>query len=149
MTKSDAPSTMLPDLQASLMCDDVRQESNGKFILIGLFDAIGVPKYPAVFQRICMVNRWCCGVGEFRQQTRILKPDGASVLVEGQPVPVKLPNDEANATSIEVFMNVKLETPGTYWVEVHLDDRLILRYPLKAARIQPPPGHQHPQQPPF
>jgi hypothetical protein len=35
-------------------------------------------------------------------------------------------------------MNVKLEQPGTYWVEILLDERLILRYPLKAALIQPP-----------
>jgi hypothetical protein len=137
MTQSENK-TMPPDLQSSLICDDVRQERNGKFMLIGLFDSIGVPKYPALFQRICMVNRWCCGIGEFKQQTRLLKPDGITVLVEGKPVPVKLPNDEANATCIEVFMNVKMEHPGTYWVEILLDERLILRYPLKAALIQPP-----------
>lgn len=141
MTQSES-NTMIPDLQSSLMCDDVRQERNGKFMLIGLFDAIGVPNYPAVFQRICMVNRWCCGIGDFKQKTRILKPDGTSLLVEGKPVPVRLPNDEANATCIEVFMNVKLDTPGTYWVEILLDERLILRYPLKAAKIDPPPQAQ-------
>ncbi len=131
---------MLPDLQSSLLCDDVRQERNGKFILIGLFDAIGVPKYPAAFQRLCMVNRWCCGFGEFTQQSRLLKPDGTSVLVQGKPVPVKLPDSEATATCVEIFLNVKIEVPGTYWVEVLLDDELKLRYPLKAAQIQPPPG---------
>ncbi len=135
-------SPMIPDLQSSLICDDVRQERNGKFILIGLFDAIGVPKYPAQFQRLCMVNRWCCGVGEFTQQTRLLKPDGHTVLIEGKPVPVKLPQDDSNATCIEIFMNVKLEVPGTYWVEILLDGRLILRYPLKAAQIKLPPQPQ-------
>ncbi len=130
---------MLPDLQSSLLCDDVRQERNGKFILIGLFDAIGVPKYPAAFQRLCMVNRWCCGFGEFTQQSRLLKPDGTSVLVQGKPVPVKLPDSEATATCVEIFLNVKLEVPGAYWVEVLLDNELKLRYPLKAAQIQPPP----------
>lgn len=133
---------MIPDLQSSLICDDVRQERNGKFILIGLFDAIGVPQYPAQFQRLCMVNRWCCGLGEFTQQTRLLKPDGHTVLVEGKPVPVKLPIEDSNATCIEIFMNVKLEIPGIYWVEILLDDRLVLRYPLKAAQIKPPPPQQ-------
>ena len=128
---------MQPDLQSSLLCDDVRQERNGKFMLIGLFDAMGVPKYPAVFQRLCMVNRWCCGFGEFTQQSRLLKPDGMTVVAEGKPIPVRLPDSEANATCVEIFMNVKLETPGTYWVEVNLDNQLKLRYPLKAAQIQP------------
>ena len=133
---------MMPDLQSSLLCDDVRQERNGKFILIGLFDALIVPKFPAVFQRLCMVNRWCCGNGEFKQRTRIIKSDGLTVLVEGKEVPLKLPDSEATATCIEMFLNVQFETPGTYWVEVMLDNQLKLRYPLKAGilRRQPPHG---------
>jgi hypothetical protein len=128
---------MVPDLQSSLLCDDVRQERNGKFILIGLFDVVGVPAFPAVFQRICVVNRWCCGEGEFTQQSRILKPDGNTPLVEGKEVRVKLPDSEATATSVEFFLNVRFEGPGTYWVEILLDGDLKLRYPLKATVVTP------------
>ena len=129
---------MMPDLQSSLLCDDVRQEYNGKFILIGLFDALGVPGFPLVFQRLCVVNRWCCGEGQFRQRSRILQPDGNSVLVEGKDVIVQLPDSEATATSIEFFINVKFEREGTYWVEILLDDDIKLRYPLKAKQVQMP-----------
>lgn len=125
---------MTPDLQASLLCDDVRQERNGKFILIGLFDAIAVPKYPAVFQRICVVNRWCCGQGEFTQSSRIIKPNGDR-LVEGKKVKIALPNEVSTATSVELFVNVRFEEVGTYWVEVLLGNDLRLRYPLRARRI--------------
>ena len=128
---------MIPDLQSSLLCDDVRQERNGKFMLIGLFDGIAVPKYPAIFQRICIVNRWCCGTGEFKQRSRIIKQDGNTILLESKEVAVKLPDSEANATCIEMFMNVRLETEGTYWVEILLDGDLKLRYPLKARQVQP------------
>lgn len=127
---------MLPDLQSSLLCDDVRQERNGKFILIGIFDVVGVPAFPAVFQRICVVNRWCCGMGEFTQRSRILNPDGDTSLVEGKPVLVKLPNDEATATSVEFFVNFKFGAPGTYWVEILLEDNLKLRYPLKVRQVK-------------
>ena len=126
---------MIPDLQSSLLCDDVRQERNGKFILIGLFDVVGVPVFPAVFQRICVVNRWCCGKGDFRQRSRIFKPDGNTMLVEGKEIRVRLPDSEATATSVEVFLNVRFETDGTYWVEILLEGDLKLRYPLKAVRI--------------
>jgi len=122
---------MKPDLQSSLLCDDVRQERNGKFILIGLFDALAVPAFPAVFQRLCVVNRWCYGEGGFKQRSRILKPD-ESVLVEGKEVKVTLPDCEATATSVEFFVNVKFEAPGTYWVEILMDGEMKLRYPLKA-----------------
>jgi len=128
---------IVPDLQSSLLCDDVRQERNGKFILIGLFDAVAVPKLPAVFQRVCVVNRWCCGEGEFRQRSRILASDGTTVVVEGKEVGLKLQDSEATATSVEFFLNVKFEQEGTYWVEILLDGDLKLRYPLKAKTIRP------------
>jgi hypothetical protein len=131
---------MLPDLQSSLLCDDVRQERNGKFMLIGLFDAIAVPKFPAQFQKLCMVNRWCCGFGEFTQRARILRTDGVTPLVEGKEVTVTLPDDQATATCVEIFLNVRCETPGTYWIEVLLNDSLKLRYPLKANEVQAKQG---------
>jgi hypothetical protein len=133
-------SGIIPDLQSSLLCDDVRQERNGKFILIGLFDVLNVPAFPAAFHRLCIVNRWCCGEGEFVQKSRILKPDGSTPLIEGKQVRVKLPDSEATATSVEFFVNVRFETGGTYWIEILLDGDLKLRYPLKARRITPPRG---------
>ena len=136
MDPSDA---ILPDLQSSLLCDDVRQEKNGKFILIGLFDAIGVPTFPAGFQRLCLVNRWCCGQGVFEQRSRILNPDGDTPVVEGKAVRVQLPSSEATATSVEFFLNVRFETPGTYWIEILLDGNLKLRYPLRARIVRPGP----------
>jgi len=137
---------MIPDLQSSLLCDDVRQERNGKFILIGLFDAIGMPSFPVVFQRLCLVNRWCCGEGEFRQTSRILKPDGTTPVVEGKAVNVKLADSEATATSVEFFINVRFETEGTYWVEVLLNGDLKLRYALKTRQVtpRPPPTSEGP-----
>lgn len=126
---------MIPDLQSSLLCDDVRQERNGKFMLIGLFDMVAVPAYPAMFQRICVVNRWCCGLGTFKQRTRLIKPDGQTALIEGRDVAVNLPDSESTATSVEFFLNVRFEIPGTYWVEVVLDGDLKVRYPLKARQV--------------
>ncbi|MEM7392349.1 MAG: hypothetical protein AAF492_08360 [Verrucomicrobiota bacterium] len=135
-----------PDLQSSLLCDDVRQESNGKFMLIGLFDAINPPSLPIRYPKLFMLTRWCSGEGQFSQQTRILKPDQSSVLVEGKKIPVKLPSPESTATNVEVFVNVAFEEEGTHWIEIHLDADLKVRYPLrvnKAARTgnqnQPPP----------
>lgn len=130
---------MMPDLQSSLVCDDVRQERNGKFILIGLFDVIGVPAFPALFQRLCVVNRWCCGSGVFKQRSRILAPDGKTVVIEGQNIDINLPESEATATSVEIFMNAKFDTEGVYWIEILLEGDLKLRYPLRAVKIKPPP----------
>jgi hypothetical protein len=134
-TQGVAMTRFSPDLQSSLLCDDVRQERNGKFILIGLFDAIAAQTMPVRYPRLFMVTRWCSGQGEFSQQTRILKPDQSTVLVEGKQIPVKLPSTESTATNVEVFVNVAFEQPGAYWVEILLDEDLKVRYPLRVNKI--------------
>lgn len=131
---------MIPDLQASLLCDDVRQERNGKFMLIGLFDGLAVQQLPTKFHRICVVNRWCCGQGQFAQRTRIMAPDGASVVVEGKDIPVQLPDGNHMATSVEVFVNTPFEVAGAYWIEILLEGQLRLRYPLMLRKVDKPAG---------
>ena len=131
---------MIPDLQSCLICDDVRQERNGKFMLIGLFDAIHTEHFPSTFAKICLITRWCSGEGTFTQRSRIINPDQKTVLAEGKEVMVKLPSPEAAATSVEVFINVAFPQPGVYWVEILLDGDLKIRYPLRANLLQRPQG---------
>ena len=133
---------IIPDLQSAILCDDVRQERNGKFMLIGLFDAIVIPQLPVRYPRLFMVTRWCSGEGEFMQHSRILKPDQSAPLVEGQKIPVRLPNPEATATNVEVFLNVEFMEAGTHWVEILLDGDLKIRYPLRVSIAKHPPGDQ-------
>jgi len=129
---------MMPDLQSSLLCDDVRQERNGKFMLIGLFDVIHAERLPVTFAKLCLVTRWCSGEGSFTQHSRIVHPDQKTVLTEGQPVQVNLPSPEAAATSVEVFMNITFPEAGTYWVEILLEQDMKIRYPLRVNRISRP-----------
>jgi hypothetical protein len=129
---------MIPDLQSSLLCDDVRQERNGKFMLIGIFDGLATQQIPTRFHRICVVNRWCSGQGTFQQRTRIVSPDGRTIVVEGKDVPVQLADTANTATSIEAFMNAEFKTEGTHWIEVLLDGNMRLRYPLILRKIDPP-----------
>lgn len=126
---------MMPDLQMSVLCDDVRQERSGKFILIGLFDVIGMQQFPAMFPRICIVNRWCCGEGRHVEKTRIMGPDGSSLVVEGKEIAIELASQEASVTNVEFFLNVKFDTEGVFWVEILLDGDLRLRYPLRVNRV--------------
>ena len=129
---------MIPDLQMSVICDDVRQERNGKFILIGLFDVVNLPSFPGIFGRVCIVNRWCCGQGEFTEQTRIVAPDNGPVAAEGKPITVQLQHPEFTATNVEFFINVKFDKEGVYWVEILLNGHMKLRYPLRVIQVKPP-----------
>ena len=130
---------MKPDLQASVLCDDVRQEMNGKFMLIGIFERLVLKEFPFTVPKFCIVNRWCCGEGAFTQQTRIMSPDGMTKLVEGRAIEIKLQDENAVASTVEVFVNMRFPSPGVYWVEVSLDRELKIRYPLIAAQAARPP----------
>ena len=143
---------MIPDLQASVLCDDVRQERNGKFMLIGIFDGLVQAVNQPVCPKICLMNRWCMGEGEFSQRSRIVAPDGVTVVGEGQPVPIKLSNEQQIATTVEVFINLAFHQAGTHWVEIHLDQQLRMRYPLHVRKVQPQPAPgprppEHPEAP--
>ena len=47
---------ILPDLQASLLCEDVRQEVTGNFIFLGVIAVVAVPQLPVTANRLCVVT---------------------------------------------------------------------------------------------
>ena len=135
--------SIMPDLQAALLCDDVRQENNGKFILIGLFDAIFAQQWPLRYARLFVVTRWCSGSGQFTQRTRILRPDQKNLVVEGKPINFQMNGPEMLVTNIEGFFNLDFLTAGTHWIEVLLDGEMKIRFPLRLGLVPPhaaPPG---------
>jgi hypothetical protein len=140
------PNRILPDLQSSLLCEDVRQEVTGNFILIGVISAVGVPQVPVTATRLCLVNRWTAGIGNFTESVRFIAPDQTTVVRQSQ-VKFALQDPAGNATNVTVFGQVKFEVAGVYYVEVLVEDIMKLRFPLP-IRIVTPPGQQQAQQPP-
>lgn len=138
---------ILPDLQCSLVCDDVRQEVTGNLILIGVISVVRVPQTPITAARLLIVNRWCAGVGQFGETVRLVAPDGVTALREAK-VKFALPDPNQNTTNVTFFQGIEFKTPGTYYIEVLVDDVMKIRYPLPIVQVQPPqaPG-QRGQQP--
>ena len=75
---------ILPDLQCSLLCEEVRQEANGNFFLIGVINFIRVPQLPVVAFKLSLFNRWTAGVGQFVETSRFIAPDQTTVLRKGE-----------------------------------------------------------------
>src|SRR5688500_1843818 len=74
------PSRILPDLQCSLLCEEIRQEITGNFILIGIIDMIRVPQVPVTAFKLAVFNRWTAGIGQFLESVRLMSPDQTTVL---------------------------------------------------------------------
>lgn len=140
------PTRILPDLQCSLVCDDIRQEVNGNCILIGVITLIRVPKLPVTAFRLCVFNRWTAGVGQFTESMRLIAPDQITVLRKAD-VKFSLADASLNATNVTMLPQVEFKTAGTYYFEVLVDDVMKLRYPLPVVLVQPPEQAQAPQPP--
>lgn len=128
---------ILPDLQCSLMCEEVRQEANGNLFLIGVVNVVRVPQLPIVAGRICIYNRWTAGLGQFNENVRLIAPDQTTVLTKGE-MKFELRDPAANASNVMFFGQVKLETAGTYFIEVLVDDVMKLRYPVPVVLVPAP-----------
>ena len=133
---------ILPDLQASLLCEEVRQESTGNFFIIGVINFLRVPQLPIVAGRLCVFNRWTAGIGQFTESVRLIAPDQTTVVSKGESK-FELRDPAMSATTVMFFGNVKFEVAGTYFVEVNVDDVMKMRFPLPVA-VVPLPGKNPP-----
>jgi hypothetical protein len=129
-----------PDLQAAVLCEDVRTEMSGQQTLIGVIGVIPAPVLPIGFFKICLWSRWCGGVGEFHQTSLIIGCDDEQALTKSE-VKFKLPEMNSHVTNVHVFGGVQFPKHGIYTVEIRLDGEIRLRFPLPVIPVQ-----QHPSQ---
>ena len=135
---------ILPDLQCSLLCEEIRQEANGNFFIIGVINFIRVPQVPVTALKLSLFNRWTAGVGQFTESVRLVAPDQLTVMRKSE-VKFELKDAALHATNITVFGQVEFKTGGTYYVEVMVDDVMKLRYPVSLIVVPP---NQTPMTPP-
>src|SRR5262252_772228 len=102
---------ILPDLQCSLLCEEVRQEVTGNFFVIGIINFVRVPQLPVVAFKLTVFNRWTAGIGQFTESVRLIAPDQVTLLRKGE---VKFALQDANlhATNITVLPQVEFKTAG-------------------------------------
>src|SRR5258708_17877801 len=139
------PTRILPDLQCSLLCEEIRQEVTGNVFLVGVVTFIRVPQVPVVAPKLRLFNRWTAGVGQVTESVRLVGPDQMTVLRKGE-VRFTLQDVALHATNVTLFGQVEFKVAGTYYVEVLVDDVMKLRYPV--AVVVAPPQQQQPPTPP-
>ena len=133
MTDSD----ILPDLQAAILCEDVRAEISGQQTLVGVIGVIPAPNLPIGFFKLCLWTRWCGGSGDFIQKCLIYDPEEDQAIAQAE-IPFSLADLNAHATNVHFFGGVQFQKYGTYHVEILLDEELRLRIPLPVIRAEHP-----------
>jgi hypothetical protein len=141
------PTRILPDLQFSIVCEDVRREVTGMFTVVGVVSVLPVPQLPVAVFKMFVLNRWTCGVGQFIETVRLVAPDGTTVLRKSD-IRFALKDAAHNATNMSFLGQLQLPEAGVYHVEVLVDDVMKLRYPFPVVLVQPPPESGGPPPPP-
>ena len=133
---------MIPDLQASFACEDVRVEASGAHTIVGIVNFIGAPTLPIQVIKLCVWTRWSSGVGQFEQVTRLIAPDEETVLASAT-TQFHLGNEESHTTNVNIFGGLMFRDQGAHHIEILLDGELKLHYPMRVVII--PPQQQPPQ----
>jgi hypothetical protein len=128
-------SRILPDLQCSLLCEEIRQEANGNFFLIGVINYLRVPQVPVTAFKLSVFNRWAAGVGQFTESVRLIAPDQTTVMRKSE-LKFELKDAAMHSTNVTVYGQVEFKTAGTYFIEVLVDDVMKLRYPVPLIVVQ-------------
>jgi len=123
-------SAIVPDLQFSVLCDDVTKDDHGKFSFVGLFETVSSAVFPCTHPKMFVVNRWLNGYGAFRQRTRLVAPDNDTILAEDAETAFTLKTIEAKHTVVARFNNIMFQAQGKYWIEIRLNGNPVLRYPF-------------------
>jgi len=116
-----------PTLQFSVLCDGVAKAQNNKPVFIGVFSNL---IRTGVIPQFCIVNRWVYGTGTFKQKVVIKEPNLKNTVAEVAEQEFTLETEVSSADLISGFINVNFDKKGVYWIEVYLDNELIMSYPL-------------------
>jgi hypothetical protein len=123
-------------LAYSILCDDVRLEIGNKLSLMGIFENVYLPSFPAMVLRFAVINHWI-GAGDYQTQVRVISPEGHEVTASAQSMFRIEP--EGYADNVTFFANVAFERAGRYSIQSFLDGKVVFERPLFVGMIQQPP----------
>lgn len=130
------------DIQISALADHAA-DYNGKLVLTGAFDTLAARKFPVVHPNCTLALRFCLTPednGNHTMMIAIIDQDGRAV-DEKMPIkgdfPVEIPEELPFATRNLVInlAGLKFETAGIYSVDIHMDNELVSRLPLRIVAV--------------
>lgn len=115
-----------PILQFSVLCDGVAKQGS-KPVFIGVFSNF---VRVGIIAQFFIANRWIYGKGTFKQKIAIKDPDLQKIIAEIPDQEFILKEEISSADIVNGFVNVNFEKPGVYWVEISIDNNLVMSYPV-------------------
>ena len=116
------------DVILALLCDSANVADDGKLNVLGQFDAISAPAFPALHPRTCLVLRFGSALdGDCRQRrlaVRLLNADGypiGEVCGSLDIADARRPGESASLAAVVPLPALTLPEPGDYSLQAALD----------------------------
>ena len=120
----------------SILCDDVRLEMGNKLSLMGIFENVYLPSFPAVILRFAAVNHWI-GAGDYQTQVRVVSPEGREVAAVG--------DNPRFGSILRAMRTTSRSSPTSGWnaragtpIQTFIDGKMVSERPLFVGLIQQP-----------
>lgn len=115
-----------PVLQYCVFCDNIAESEGRKPVFVGIFDNV---TRPSIISQFFVCIRWINGLGEHSCFIRILDPALVEIF-KSETVKLSFSHRALPANFNHAFINFEFKTPGVYWIEVYLNDKMHLAIPL-------------------
>ncbi len=130
------------EVQAALLCDTA-YDYNGKLCLLGSFDTIIAPKFPATHSACSVAVRLTCrseDEGTHQINLLLIDEDGKNILPKIAPsMEVKLPANVFFYSRNLIFnlQQIKFKSAGQYSIDLMIDNEMRARIPLQIVPAKP------------
>ena len=106
---------------SSVVCEDIRQENNGKQILIGVYNSVLVQQFPVVLSLAFWIQYLPTQTGKFKSGLRVVSGDTTFLDINAD---IEIPAIELSSFNIvgipfalqtETTLKVELKQPSGQW----------------------------------
>jgi hypothetical protein len=119
------------------LCEMAFLSQNGNLNMIGIFERVASPKFPATFSRLSLVTSLKTDSGEHKNTLRIVNEKNEEIMKQ---IDINLNVNDGNSDIrlIGDINNLQIQTPGKYKIEIHFDDKKIHELAFQVEQAQKP-----------
>ncbi len=115
----------LPVLNALLVCDDaIKEEGTGKITLVGIFETMRVPRFPARPTRLCVYVKMTDAEGQYEITLQLIRLEDLQVIGERR-ITATLGDRMAAGELVFRFRTLTFLYPGRYEFRLFADGRTL------------------------
>ena len=136
-----------PAVKAILICDQIIHEfGTNKKSLIGIFEDIHLPQFPARYPRIAVYVNLTDAHGKYALELRLLNASDGTEVGRGRAPEVEIDNPLRTCEFALQIQNLRFQNPGKYEFQILANDELLA---VKAFNVRKAEFQAPGKQPPF